>query len=228
MAKREIIKIDEDKCNGCGLCVVNCHEGALKVINGKARLIGESLCDGLGACIGHCPQGAITIEQREAQGYNQTKIVAEQPCACPSAKAVDFGIREPGSFGKDTGLCANSELRHWPVQIKLLPADAPYLTGADILIAADCVPFAYAQFHQDLLKGKILLVGCPKLDDLALYRQKITQILKNNKVRSVTYARMEVPCCCGLINIIQDAISQAAEKIPFTEIVISIKGARIK
>lgn len=228
MAKRNIIKIDEEKCNGCGLCIINCHEGALKVVDGKARLVGESLCDGLGACIGHCPQGAITIEQREAQEYSQAKIVEEQPCGCPSAKAVDFGIRGSGPVSKNTVLSGDSELRHWPVQIRLLPVDAPYLSGADILIAADCVPFAYAQFHQDLLKGKILLVGCPKLDDLALYRGKIGQILKNNKVKSVTYARMEVPCCSGLTNVIQDAISQAKKEIPFTEVVISIKGARIK
>ncbi len=194
MTKRKIIKIDETKCNGCGLCVPNCAEGALRIINGKARLVSEVSCDGLGACLGHCPQGAISIEDRETSSG-------------------------PGS---------GSRLRQWPVQIRLVPSNAPYLKDADVLIAADCVPFAYANFHEDLLKGKVLLIGCPKLDDAAYYREKITEILKENAIRSITYAHMEVPCCFGLIGAIKEAISVSGKKIPFKEIVIGIQGERIK
>lgn len=192
MAKRKIITIDEKKCNGCGLCIPNCHEGAIQIINNKARLINDSLCDGLGACIGYCPQGAISIEEKEA-GFH----------SCPSSKSSQ-----------------------WPVQLRLVPAHAAYFDQADILIAADCVPFAYANFHQDLLKGKILLVGCPKLDDLSLYRDKLEQIFSNNNIKSVTYAHMEVPCCFGLLPVIKEAISSAGKKILLEEITITIKGEK--
>lgn len=190
MVKRKIIKIDEDKCNGCGLCISNCKEGALQVIDGKARLVNELACDGLGACIGHCPQGAITIEESPASSLSQ--------------------------------------FINWPVQIMLAPIEAPYFNGADLLIAADCVPFTYADFHADLLKGKVLLVGCPKLDDVGFYREKITQILKTNGIKSVTYAHMEVPCCFGLIDAIREAIRDSAKDIPFAEAIIGIRGERIK
>lgn len=280
MAKRKIIKIDEDKCNGCGLCIPNCPEGALQVIDGKARLISDLFCDGLGACIGHCPQGAITIEEREAEEYDERKVVAnivkqgmnvirahlehlkehnqdkylkeaidflkeknirlpfhaDQPhgqhtqgfSGCPGSKIMDFRKKEATTDKEKPISKAESELRQWPVQIMLVPPFAPYLNNADLLIAADCVPFAYPDFHQDLLKGKVLLVGCPKLDDTQVYEEKISQILKQNNIKSITYAHMEVPCCFGLVSIIEEAILQSGKNIPFKEVIISIRGERLE
>ena len=233
MAKRKIIKINQDKCNGCGLCIPNCPEGAIQVIDGKARLVSDLFCDGLGACLGHCPQGAITIEEREAEEYSERK---EPPpatdknaaCSCPGSKVMDFRKEKVATTEEKAFSKTESRLRQWPVQIKLVPAKAAYFENADLLIAADCVPFAYADFHLDLLKGKILLVGCPKLDDAGLYQEKIAQILKNNSIKSVTYAHMEVPCCFGLTGIIKSAISASGKNIPFKEITISIKGERIE
>jgi NAD-dependent dihydropyrimidine dehydrogenase PreA subunit len=234
MSKRKIIRIDEDKCNGCGLCIPNCAEGALKIINGKARLVSETLCDGLGACLGHCPEGAIHIEEREAKGFDETKVIKNEHhhhdgASCPGARVVDNRRDYMGNIRENKlARAAHSELRQWPVQIKLVPPTAPYLKDSDILVAADCVPFAYANFHEDLLKGKVLLVGCPKLDDIDLYKEKITQMLKLNSVRSVTYAHMEVPCCSGLVAAIEEAISASGKKIPFKEAVVSIKGEIVK
>ncbi|MCX5678425.1 MAG: 4Fe-4S dicluster domain-containing protein [Candidatus Omnitrophica bacterium] len=216
MAKRKIIKIDEAKCNGCGKCILNCHEGAIQIIDKKARLIGDLFCDGLGACIGHCPQGAITIEEREAAPYDEKKamanIVKHGFSGCPGSRVIDMNKA--------------AELKTWPVQIMLVPVNAPYFNGADLLIAADCVPFAYADFHQDILKGKVLLVGCPKLDDLAVYKEKISAIVNNNDVKSITYAHMEVPCCYGLINVIKEAIEKSKKAIPFKDITITIRGEK--
>ena len=283
MAKRKIIKIDEEKCNGCGLCIPNCPEGALQIIDGKARLISDLFCDGLGACIGHCPEGAITIEEREAQEYDERKVMAnivgqgknvtkahlehlkdhnqheylkqaidylkekniEIPLgeevvlhahahpmpdfsSCPGSKVMDFRKKEGSSTKKKPVSTQESQLKTWPVQIMLIPPHAPYLDNADLLISADCVPFAYADFHADLLRGKILLVGCPKLDNTEIYQEKISQILKNNHIKSITYAHMEVPCCFGLVSIIKRAISASGKDIPFKEVVISIKGERLK
>jgi len=275
MSKRKIIKIDEEKCNGCGLCIPNCPEGALQIIDGKVRLISDLFCDGLGACIGHCPEGAITIEEREAEKYDEKKVmenIVKQgpnvikahllhlkehneeallrqaievlkeknieipllgkkpvhiPQGCPGMKMVDFGEKETKKKSSKSTARAESELRQWPVQIMLVPPFAPYLNNADILIAADCVPFAYANFHDDLLKGKILLVGCPKLDDISVYQDKITQMLKQNNVKSITYAHMEVPCCFGLVGVIQSAIADSGKKVPFEEVTISIKGEKL-
>jgi NAD-dependent dihydropyrimidine dehydrogenase PreA subunit len=233
MAKRKIIRIDEEKCNGCGLCIPNCKEGALQIIDGKARLVSEVFCDGLGACLGHCPQGAITIEEREAEAFDEKKVQKHLHGAhahdggCPGSKIMDFRKKkEPSSQKPPAG--RESELAQWPVQIMLVPPHAPYFADADLLIAADCVPFAYASFHEDLLRGKILLVGCPKLDDIEVYREKLSQIIKDNSIKSVTYAHMEVPCCFGLVGVIQDAISVSGKNIPFEEITISIKGERLK
>ena len=280
MAKRKIIRIDQDKCNGCGLCIPNCPEGAIQLIDGKARLISDLFCDGLGACLGHCPQGAITIEEREAEEYNERKVMgnivkqgknvikahldhlkehnqneylkqaidflkeknievhfneakehsehAHGFSTCPGSKIMDFRKKEETQRKKKTVPKGESELKTWPVQIMLVPPFAPYLNNADLLIAADCVPFAYADFHQDLLKDKILLVGCPKLDDTQVYQDRINQILKNNVIKSITYAHMEVPCCFGLVNIISEAISQSGKDIPFQEVIISIKGERLR
>jgi len=217
MTKRKIIKIDEEKCNGCGLCIPNCPEGALQIIDGKARLISDLFCDGLGACIGHCPEGAINIEEREAQPYDEKKVTehmkSSKDSQCPGSKVMHFK-------GK-------SQLRQWPVQIMLVPPNAPYFNNADLLIAADCVPFAYADFHEELLKGKVLLVGCPKLDDANFYQEKLTQVFKNNDIKSVTCAHMEVPCCFGMINVIKTAISASGKEIPFEDINIGIKGQRL-
>ncbi len=273
MAKRKIIKIDEEKCNGCGQCIPNCHEEAIQVIDSKARLVSDSSCDGLGACIGHCPQGAITIEEREAEEYDERKVMenivkqgknvikahllhlkehgqaeylrqAEDflkekgiqvsleearhihgSSGCPGSKIMDFRKEKiPGSTVKTAQ--SKSQLRQWPIQIMLVPPSAPYFENAELLIAADCVPFAYADFHRDLLKGKILLVGCPKLDDTQIYQEKIRQIVRNNNIKSITYAHMEVPCCFGLVSIIQEVIGESGKNIPFEEVIISIKGAR--
>jgi ferredoxin len=276
MDKRKIIKIDEQKCTGCGLCIPNCPEGALQIIDGKARLVGDSFCDGLGACIGYCPQGAITIEERQGQEYDEKKVMEnivkqgenvikahlmhlknhnqnlylkeaidflkkkriELPMeeilgekhiypstgsVCPGLKIIDSGRKQASHIeGKEA-----SGLRQWPVKILLVPAAASYLQDADLLIAADCVPFAYADFHQDLLKDKILLVGCPKLGDARLYTEKITQVLEINNIKSVTYVHMQVPCCFGLVSIIKSAISASGKSIPFEEIIISIKGEKL-
>ncbi|MDP2929297.1 MAG: 4Fe-4S binding protein [Candidatus Omnitrophota bacterium] len=283
MAKRKIIKIDEEKCNGCGLCIPNCPEGALQIIDGKVRLVSDLFCDGLGACVGYCPQGAITIEERDAEPYDEKKVmanivkqgkntivahlkhlkehnefgylkeamdylvtkgirirpgdltdtVASGPCGCPglkiSQKASEDNQENVGGVPKKrlAPFLFKSMLETWPVQLKLVPAFAPFLNGADILIAADCVPFAYAGFHEDLLKGKILLVGCPKLDDIAYYKEKISQIVANNDIKSITYAHMEVPCCFGLLPVIKEAIAKSGKEIAFIDVNISIKGERI-
>lgn len=277
MAKRKIIKIDDKKCNGCGLCIPNCPEGALQIIDGKARLISDLFCDGLGACIGHCPEGAITVEEREAAPYDEKKVMENivkhgdntikahlehlkdhgekeflkealevlkekgiknpldqkadtkkpLPCGCPGTKVMDFG-KSKDTKKKSKSISGESELRQWPVQIKLVPPVAPYLKNADLLIAADCVPFAYAAFHEDLLKGKVLLVGCPKLDDAEYYKEKITDILKENDIKSITVAHMEVPCCFGMISVVQSAIAASGKGIPFKEVTISVKGEKLK
>ncbi|MFA5116715.1 MAG: 4Fe-4S binding protein [Candidatus Omnitrophota bacterium] len=285
MAKRKIIKIDNKKCNGCGLCIPNCPEGALKVIDGKVRLVSDLFCDGLGACIGHCPRGAITIEERQAGEYDETRVMRnivkqgvnvirahlehlkghgehkllkqaleylkekgiEDPVGggeehpghkhgvsgCPGSRMMDLRGKDapadkaaPGGSGPIAR--GVSRLGQWPVQIHLVPVNAPYFDGADLLVAADCVPFAYADFHEDFLKGKVLLIGCPKLDDAHVYQDKIAQILKNNNIRSVTCAHMEVPCCFGLVNLIKTAIETSGKKIPFKDITIGIRGGKLQ
>lgn len=230
MEKRKIIKIDEDKCNGCGQCIPGCAEGALQIIDGKVRLVSEVLCDGLGACLGHCPQGAISIEEREAKAYDEEKAHEHKHvfAGCPGSKVMDLRKDKEPTRGNLAVAKLESQLGQWPVQIRLVPVTAPYFENADILIAADCVPFAYADFHQDLLKDRVLLVGCPKLDDLQNYEDKLIQILQNNNIKSITYAHMEVPCCFGLIAVIKTAISKAKKEIPFQEVNISIRGEKIK
>ena len=230
MAKRKIIKINENKCDGCGLCIPNCAEGAIQIIDQKARLISDLFCDGLGACLGHCPRGAISIEEREAEEYNEKKVMenkAHTHRGCPGSKILDLRHQQVPAESEEA-VRLKSRLANWPVQLMLVAPSAPYLKGADILIAADCVPFAYAYFHEDLLREKVLLVGCPKLDDLEAYREKITQILKTNNLKSITYAHMEVPCCFGLVGVIKEAIAKLGDKIDFNEVVIGIKGERIK
>jgi len=239
MAKRKIVKIDESKCTGCGLCIPNCAEGALQIVNGKAKLVKDLYCDGLGACLGHCPEGAITIEERNAREFDEeaTKKHLEKikkkeeeklPCGCPGTAVKtlkDKGVEGEGCRVK--GEKSESELVNWPVQLKLVPVDAPYFKNSDLLIAADCVGFSYPDFHE-LLKGKALIIGCPKLDDAELYIEKLIQIFKVNSLKSVTVAHMEVPCCFGLNHIVDEALKISGMKIPLKEIIIGIKGEEVK
>jgi len=300
MSVRKIIEIDEDLCNGCGNCIPNCPEGALQVIDGKARLISDLFCDGLGACIGECPIDAIRVVEREAEPYNETVVMAnivkagtntiiahlkhlkdhgetklyqeavdylknnnidnpldkvgqdkmeseeKLPCGCPSSRVMDLRGEDKcegevsagktdistttdvksakiGQLLKELTV-RESKLSQWPVQIMLVPPAAPYLNGSDLLVAADCVPFAYPNFHEDMLEGKILLVGCPKLDDSEFYLKKFTDIFKQNDIKSVTVAHMEVPCCFGMMSIIKQAIEQSGKNIPVKDINVSIRG----
>ncbi len=195
----------------------------MQVIDGKARLISDLFCDGLGVCIGHCPTGAIMIEEREAEEYDERKVEEHinsfhkhSTSGCPGAKIMDFRDAQ------------ESRLRQWPVQFMLVPPFVSFLNNTDLLIAADCVGFAYADFHEGLLKGKTLLVGCPKFDDVQIYKERLAQVFKQNNIKSVTYAHMEVPCCFGLVGIINQAILVSGKNIPFKEAIISIKGERIK
>ena len=239
MATRKIIKIDEEKCNGCGLCIPNCAEGALQIVDGKAKLTSEKFCDGLGACLGHCPQDAITIIEREAEDFDEKAVEAHlhkerevksvpepQPAplstGCPSSGAMHFKV--PESPTEAGSIPSVSMLSQWPVQLKLVPVNAPYFQEADLLVVADCVPFAYPNFHQDFLKGKVVVVGCPKLDDIQYYKGKLTEIFKTNPIKSVTIPFMEVPCCFGLVNATEDAIAASGKKIPLKKIKIGIRG----
>lgn len=269
MVKRKIIRIDEEKCNGCGQCVPNCKEGALQIIDKKARLISDLFCDGLGACIGHCPEGAISIEEREAEPYDERKTMIENiipagkntikahlehlkehnqkeylkqafdtikeegieipdmeepkmetQCGCPGA-----ALREVNT---DSDAADNAEqasaLRQWPVQLNLLPPQAPFFENSHLLVAADCVPFANPNFHSKLLNGKSLVIGCPKLDDIGAYQEKLTEIFKNNKIKSVTVAIMEVPCCHGLYAAVEAAVEASGKKIPVIQEIIGVNG----
>ena len=234
MAIRKIVTIDEDKCDGCGQCIVNCAEGALAIIDGKARVVKDSYCDGLGACLGTCPQDAITIEEREADPFDKEAVnryLAEaetrQPvlpaleCGCPGS-AVRELERAPGSDPALTG--CPSQLSHWPVQLTLVPPGAPFLQNADLLLVADCVPFAMADFHGRFLRGRSVVVGCPKLDDPQSYVDKLTGILEQSTLRSLTIIHMEVPCCTGLCRIAKMAVEAAGRDIPVEEVTVSVDG----
>ncbi|MBM4463786.1 MAG: 4Fe-4S ferredoxin [Chloroflexi bacterium] len=231
--QRKIVKIDAEKCDGCGQCVSACAEGAIEVVNGKARLVSEKYCDGLGACLGECPQGAITIEERESDPFDEeaarhhleTKKQTEDtlPCGCPSASVTQFEVR--GAEAKAAPeVSFRSELGHWPVQLTLVPPTAPFLQEADLVLAADCVPFAYAEFHQHFLRDHALLVACPKLDDFQAHLQKLTEVLRRSSVKSLTVVRMEVGCCRGLVQMAQQAIAASGRDIPLREVVIGIRG----
>lgn len=210
------IIIDESKCTGCGECVPQCREGAIKIINGKARIVAE-LCDQAGACIGKCPQDAISFEEEEKK---------ETACGCPGAHIMSFDRKKSSAPAETSSETATSELTTWPVQLRLVPPIAPFLQNADLLVAADCVPCAYPDFHRVLLKGKALLVGCPKFDDLALYKDKLGQIIEVNAIKSITYAHMEVPCCLGLKRVIEEAIVGSKKQIPFHDVVITVRGEK--
>ncbi len=234
---RKIVKIDEDICNGCGVCITSCAEGALKIIDGKAKLISEKYCDGLGNCL-NCPQGAITIEEREAEDFNEAaveehlhseKAKEEQPRGCPSATVKQFEKQSAGAapVTESPGVTEKSRLGHWPVQLTLVPPTAPFLKGADLVLAADCVPFAYAGFHQDFLKSNAaLLVACPKLDDFQAHQEKLNAVLKQSGIKTLTVLHMEVPCCSGLVHMAKQAMLASGNIVPFRDITISIRGER--
>jgi len=225
--KRKIITIDREKCNGCGLCVNACHEGAIGLIDGKAQLLRDDYCDGLGDCLPHCPTNAITFEEREAKPYDAAAVAAKKqgkPAAfagCPGQRAMAIK-REAQNTVASVG-AQESCLTQWPVQIKLAPIQAPYFAQAKLLIAADCTAYAYASFHQDFIKGHITLVGCPKLDNVD-YSEKLTEIIKNNDIKSVTVVRMEVPCCGGLEMAAKKALQQSGKFIPWQIVTISTEG----
>jgi len=231
---RKIVRIDEEKCNGCGACVPACAEGALQIIDGKAKLISETYCDGLGACLGECPQGAITIEERTAEHFDEeaTKLHLEKenqtmeklPCGCPSATVTQFERQETTEVAPIEATNQQSMLSHWPVQLTLVPPTAPFLQGTDLVLAADCVPFAYAEFHRDFLRDHSLLVACPKLDDFQAHLEKLADILRQSPVKSLTVAHMEVPCCSGLVYMAKQAMHLSGKDIPFKEVTVSIKG----
>ena len=237
---RKIIRIDHERCNGCGACAKACHEGAIEIINGKAELVREHFCDGLGDCLPECPTGAISFEEREAPAYDEKAVkeaqekafvknqAASKHMGCPGAKSMQ--IRRPAEPGIGS-LALNpsqmSALRNWPVQIKLAPVSAPYFNGAKLLIAADCTAYAYASFHQDFIRNKLTLIGCPKLDQVD-YSEKLTAIIQGNDIQSVTIVRMEVPCCGGLEMAAKKALQNSGKFIPWQVVTISIDGKIIE
>ena len=230
MVMRKIIKIDEEKCNGCGICADACHEGAIEIKNGKANLIRDEYCDGLGDCLPACPTNAITFEVREADEYNES-IVKERmakrkmksTCAsssCPGSQAQKIMVKHER---EDENMDIGSELMQWPLQIKLVPVHAPYFDGARLLVAADCSAFAYGDFHRKFMRNHITLIGCPKLDSVD-YSEKLTEIIRENEIKSVTVVRMEVPCCGGIENAVKRALQESGKFIPWQIVTISTKG----
>lgn len=232
--KRKIIKIEEALCTGCSLCVSACHEGAIGMVNGKANLLRDDYCDGLGDCLPACPTGAITFEEREALPYNESAVVAAQqskqkavtstPCGCPGSQVKT--IKSSERLAQPMYTSAPSQLQQWPVQIKLVPVNAPYFHQSDLLIAADCTAFAYGNFHADFMKNKICLIGCPKLDE-GDYADKLTAIIQQNQIQSITVVRMEVPCCSGIVNAVKTALLQSGKMIPWQVAVVSTDGQLI-
>ncbi len=248
--KRDIIKIDDEKCNGCGLCVPNCHEGVLRIIAGKVRLVSDLMCDGLGACIGYCPEGAITIESREAEPYDEVKVMeimvskgfndvkkavhakentnSDSGCngGCQGSKTVVFDPAEIKLANQqNSNGSIKSELRQWPVQLHLINPGASYFNGSDLLVASDCSAFTLGDFHQNWLKNKSLVIACPKLDQgKEAYLQKFISLIDNAKVNTITVLIMEVPCCGGLLQLVEMAISRSTRKVPVKCVTVSIKG----
>ncbi len=241
---RKIIEIDEELCDGCGNCIISCAEGALQIIDGKARLVAEKYCDGLGACLGECPTGALVVVERAADDFDEEAVeqhlaLAKEaqdgvpdtlPCGCPSTELQTFPsgtacrkANEPTDLTR-----AESALGHWPVQIRLVPAAAPFLKDAELLVAADCTPFAYADFHRDFIDGKVVLVGCPKFDDNQLYLEKLTEVFQEARIRNVTALVMEVPCCQGLPVIVKKAMDNAGKSVPMEYVVLGLRGDILK
>ena len=250
--KRKIIHIDEEKCTGCGLCVPSCAEGAIRIMGGKARLVAEKYCDGLGACLGECPEGALRVIDAEVDLFDEAAALAHvratghEPgnqyiadasadpplaCGCPSTVIQTFKPQVPRELDNTqvSGLAfGNSALTHWPVQIHLVQPTAPFLRGAELLIASDCVPAAYHGFHDDLLRGRVLLMGCPKLDDTEAYIQKLAAIFTEDAIKGISVAVMEVPCCQGMPVIVKKALVHSGKQIPFQVVTISTRGERLR
>lgn len=236
---RKIIEIDDELCDGCGQCVPACAEGAIQVIDGKARLLKERYCDGLGACLGDCPQGALRVVEREAEEFDEEAVEAHlegldsdprasdipMACGCPSSQVQAF---EPAVASDARSGPTPSALCQWPVQIQLVPPTAPFLKGADLLVAADCTPFAYADFHRDFVQGKVVLVGCPKFDDVEEYVARFTEIFRSADIRSVTVVVMEVPCCASLPVLLEKAMEKAEKRVPMERVVLSTRGHILK
>lgn len=239
---RKIVEIDQEKCNGCGLCVPSCAEGAIKMINGKAVLSADNLCDGLGACLGECPQDAIRIIERDADEFDEAEVEKhlkesqkslaashghhgqghhENGGGCPGSRALI--LEKPAGTAQESG-SRQSMLGQWPVQLHLVSTTAPYFQDADLLIAADCVPFAYADFHKDFLAGKAVVIGCPKLDDNQFYTQKLTELFRNSSIKSITVMKMEVPCCGGIAMAARQALAASGREIPYKEVTVGIRG----
>jgi NAD-dependent dihydropyrimidine dehydrogenase PreA subunit len=246
---RKIVQIDKDKCDGCGLCVPSCAEGAIRIIDGKAEIAADNLCDGLGACLGECPQDAITIIERDADAFDEAaveehlkatdpaKAAKHAPAApaaaahghahgggCPGSRAMSFAAAPAAEPGADAGASRQSQLAQWPVQLHLVPTTAPYFQDADLLITADCVPFAYADYHRDFLAGKAVVIGCPKLDDNNAYLNKLTELFRVSSIKSITVLKMEVPCCGGIAMAAKQALAASGKEIPFQVVTIGIRG----
>ncbi|OPJ64653.1 ATP-binding protein [Clostridium oryzae] len=226
---RRIVKIDKNKCNGCGLCVTACQEAAITLIDGKAALLREDYCDGLGNCLPTCPMDAISFEEREAAAYDEVAVkenlkrINKAPLhACPGSAAKKLNPKKAACISVNNKI--SSELMQWPVQIKLVPLNAPYFDGANLLVAADCTAYAYGNFHSEFMKNRITLIGCPKLDDID-YSEKLCEIIKNNNIKSVTVVRMEVPCCGGLSNAVVTALKNSEKMIPWQVVTISTNGS---
>jgi ferredoxin len=228
-SRRKIVRIDEEKCDGCGLCANACQEGAIRIVDGKARLVSESYCDGLGACLGDCPRGAITIEEREAEEFDEHAVeemkrrsAPPSACGCPSAAARTLRPGDDSAAGQGP---MPSRLANWPVQLHLVPVSAPYLEGADLLIAADCTAFAHGDFHRRFVRGRVVIIACPKLDDTGPYVEKLAAILRTRDIRSVEVVYMQVPCCSGLVRLVSDAREAAGVDIPLRLTRIGLDGA---
>lgn len=227
---RKIIQIDEELCNGCGLCAQACHEGAIGMVDGKAKLLRDDYCDGLGDCLPACPVEAITFIEREAAAYDEAAVLKSKekvpteplPCGCPGSQSRQI-VREADNPGSTAAAGIDSQLRQWPVQIKLAPVNAPYFNGADLLIAADCSAYAYGNFHHDFIRGRVALIGCPKLDE-GDYSEKLTEIISRNAIKSLTIVRMEVPCCGGIENAAVSALKNSGKFIPWQVVTISTDG----
>lgn len=248
MAKRKIVFIDEEKCNGCGLCVPACAEGAIQIIDGKAKLRADHLCDGLGECLGNCPLDAIKIIERDADSFDEEAVEAHlkelkqektkenfpmhtPQGGCPGSRLKSFNSKKSDSTAvssDDIEVKIKPQLSQWPVQLSLVPPTAPYFQEADLLVTADCVPFAYPNYHLDILKGKKIVIGCPKLDNIQSYTEKLIQIIKLNNLKSITVAFMEVPCCTGIVKAVEQAIKDSGVDLPLYKIKIGIEGQLVR
>lgn len=226
MVVRKIVKIDESRCDGCGQCISACSEAAIRIIDGKAHLIDERYCDGLGACLGYCPKGAITIEEREAEEFDEETVksrlkgIDKQAIAALTEESLTAGVVKDLSP-------KHSALSHWPVKLELISPSAPFFKGADLLVVADCVPFSYADFHEDILKGRVVVAGCPKFGNVQLYREKLLEILRNTGVKTIRVVQMEVPCCSGLRYLVEEALKRSGERIPVERTIIGVKGEKL-